>query len=111
MTELPGLALTLCDGEGRRFGTLRLARRPGDVIKGECIFDVAEPGDTARPEVRWLHKRRYQRMSEHKFTYDEQGVLTVSGPDFRVHFEPLEDGALATKPPAPRVLAQWVAAS
>jgi hypothetical protein len=108
MSELPSTTLALFDGGGQAIGFLRLAKRTGDVIKGECIFDVREPPADARSEARWLYKRRYQRMSEHRFAVDDEGVLKVTGPDFKVLFEPNDEGGLTSRPPAPRVRASWV---
>ena len=108
MNERPSQTLALFDSLGDAIGFLRLAGRAEDACKGDCIFDVRKPASEARSEARWLYKRRYQRMSEHRFAIDDEGVLKVTGPDFRVFFEPDVDGGLVSRPPSPRVLARWV---
>lgn len=111
MPTLPASTLALFDHTGAPLGRLRLVCTSETALKGDCIFDIPAPGPGAKNEVRWLYKRRYQRMSEHRFKIDEQGVITVSGPDFLVRFDPDEAaGGFATRPPAPPVTARWAAA-
>ncbi|TNE84813.1 MAG: hypothetical protein EP330_27795 [Deltaproteobacteria bacterium] len=108
MTELPSNTLQLLDSRLQSIGFLRLARTSDDAVKGDCIFDIAEPGDDARSETRWLHKRRYQRMSEHRFAVEDDGRIKITGPEFRVFLAVDEEsGDLVTEPPAPRVFARW----
>lgn len=107
MHELPAPTLLLNDGKGNAIGRVRLVLSSETALKGECIFDMRELPADARSEERWLHKRRYQRASEHKFKIDEEGVVKITGPDFKVLFEPTETGDLCSVPPAPRVTASW----
>lgn len=105
--NIPSRTLVLSDAAGTPFGTLRIAPTDGD--RTECIFDVPEPSDAQglRPEVRWLHKRHYQRWSEHRFTLDKHGVIRVSKGDFELILEPAEGGGFQSRLPLPPLRAAW----
>lgn len=108
MNNLPSHVLVLSDGAGTPFGHLRLAPAD-DAPKGECVFDIAPatPEQALRNEVRWLAKRGFQRLGEHRFRAEPSGSITVVLGDWTLALDPVDEGHLRSRPPAPYVTAVW----
>ena len=107
MPRLPASTLDLFDSNGAPIGTVRLVLNDAVKGKGDCIFDMAPLSDDARDETRWLYKRRFKRQGEHRFVIDDEGVVTITGPDFRLVLDPVTDEELRARPPMPQVTAWW----
>lgn len=107
MSSLPDTTLILLDANEEPFGCVRFAPNEDDDSKGECIFDLPEPGPERGDETRWLSKRHFQRKGEHRYKISAEGAVTISSGDFRVVLDPAEDELLRTRPPAPVMWARW----
>ena len=108
MPNLPADALRIYDATGASFAVVHFVLDPESTkVRGDCIVAV-DPGTEAsvRSEVRWLLKRRFEKVGEHKFRLDAEGVLTIEGGDFRLVLHPEED-LLRTAPGQPNVSATW----
>ena len=108
MSILPAPRIDLFDSRLRLIGCIRLVVSSEEKRKGECIFDMRPLTEDARPETRWLCKRRFQKVGEHRFKMHEEGGLTIHGGDFKVRLEAQEPGHdLVAQPPAPKVFGRW----
>ena len=107
MHTLPALHLDLYDSEEALFGHLHLAPVEPGAPKGDAIFEITRARDElATDEVRWLFKRRFTVVGDHRFTWSE-GTLTVAQGDFRIVLHAQPDGSLLTAPQQPQVRAEW----
>ena len=108
MTTLPSDTMLLCDGEGAPFGHLRFAPNPDKPGKGDAIVEITDE-DSTREEVRWLRKRRFERVGEHGYKIGKDGAVTVSQGDFKLTMIATEqEGEWRSKPPAPYVVGLWL---
>ncbi|MCB9670176.1 MAG: hypothetical protein H6734_11935 [Alphaproteobacteria bacterium] len=108
----PTHTLALYDTEGELFGHVRIAPDPDREGRLDCIFDVAatHPAQNLRSEVRWLLKRHYEQMSEHRFELGDDGSVRISKADFVLWLDPgeEEDDPLKARAPSPGVTADWI---
>ncbi len=117
MNELPGTRLSIYDALGANIATVHFHLKPAGPSrrskgpKGECIFELAPDwSSSGSSEARWIAKRRFEKVGEHRFRIDREGVITMHSGDFRLVLHPDpedEDGGLRTAPPQPEIHAVW----
>lgn len=110
MSTLPADTLRIHDATGAGFATVHFVLNPDPTkVKGDCIFVIDPEAETStRSEVRWLSKRRFEKVGEHRFRLDAHGVLTIESGAFKLVLHP-EEEILMAAPSLPRVSATWEA--
>ena len=111
MATLPSFHIDLYDTEGAHFGSLHLSPKTEGALKGDAIFEITRgPDDLRTDDVRWMYKRRFTVVGEHKFVFSPDERLTVSQGAFSLELIPdlEEEGALLAKPGQPGIRGAWV---
>lgn len=110
MNELPGESLRIYDTSGTSIAVVHFHLTSDTRLKGECIFQLVPDWDASTcSEARWIAKRRFEKVGEHRFRVDGEGVLAIHSGDFRIVLHPDDEGGLRTHPPLPPIHAMWEA--